>query len=269
MSTANNPLISICIPTWQVKQLMVPCLRSIRKYSSQYNIEVIIVDNGSKDDSLDYLRSLDWITLIERPEESNDNWPTNVFTGWDVGLQVARGDYYITMHSDVFIKNDNWLRPFLNRMQESPQVAAVGAWKLNLEHPFYLWQKDFFGRMLKRFKGDKQGVSHQYGLFPRDYCAMYRRQPIIDNQLSFAKPAEFGGGYQIIKQLWDLNYESRMIPIPELAKHIVHIAHGTAAVAAEARLRREKAQRKVEGKVERLFNESWVQQLFTEEALDQ
>ena len=94
---------------------MTLCLRSIRKHSGKYNLEVIVVDNGSGDGSLDYLRSIPWIRLLERPEERPQNWPLNVFTAWDRGLDVATGEYYLTMHSDVFVKSDNWLDPFLAR----------------------------------------------------------------------------------------------------------------------------------------------------------
>ena len=101
--SSDRPRITICIPHWQVKALMTLCLRSIRKHSHQYNLEVIVVDNGSCDDSLDYLRLLKWIRLVERPGEVHTNWPQNTLSAWDRGLQDATGEYFITMHSDVFV----------------------------------------------------------------------------------------------------------------------------------------------------------------------
>src|SRR5260221_5128486 len=94
--------ISLCIPHWQVRDMMSICLRSIRKHSRKYDLEVIVVDNGSRDGSLEYLRSLSWIRLIERPDESVANWPANVYTAWDLGARAARGEFFVTMHSDVF-----------------------------------------------------------------------------------------------------------------------------------------------------------------------
>ena len=41
------------------------CLRSIHGFT-EYPYEVIVVDNDSQDESLEYLKSLDWIQLIER-----------------------------------------------------------------------------------------------------------------------------------------------------------------------------------------------------------
>ena len=56
MAEQPQPLVSICIPHWQVKELVTLCLRAIREFTSSVPIEVLVVDNGSQDDSLDYLR---------------------------------------------------------------------------------------------------------------------------------------------------------------------------------------------------------------------
>ena len=263
--------ISICIPHWQVKSLITVCLRSIRKHSRKHDIEIIVVDNGSKDDSLDYLRSLKWLRLIERPEESYTNWPRNVFTAWDEGIREATGTYFMTMHSDVFVKRDDWLDPFLERMAV-PDVAGVGAWKLNLEHPIYALQKRVFGAAVASVKvllGKKERVVWHAGHFPRDYCAMYRCEPILRHDLTFCSLFDMGGGYSIAKQLWDAGYQTAMIPVPQLARKIVHVAHGTAAIAAEKPLHHKRAQLKVERKVRRLFSESWVKLLQNDASLDE
>ncbi len=268
MNAQRKPRISICIPHWQVKPLISICLRSIRKHSKNYDTEIIVVDNGSKDESLHYLRSLKWLRLIERPEETNTNWQLNVFTACDRGIQEATGDYFITMHSDVFIKRDDWLDPFLTRMAQNDKVTAVGAWKLRLENPVYVFQKRIFGTAVKLMKnavGKKKPIAWRQGHFPRDYCAMYRRDVILKHDLTF-RPG--GGGYSIARQLWDAGYRISMIPVRELAEQIVHVAHGTAAIAAEKPLNHRRAQIKVERKVRALFSENWVQVLRNNESLD-
>ena len=160
MNEHYRPRISICIPHWQVKPLISICLRSIRKYSKNYDTEIIVVDNGSRDESLDYLRSLKWLRLIERPEETHTNWPLNVFTAWDCGILEATGGYFITMHSDVFVIRDDWLDPFLSRMND--KVAGVGTWKLRIENPVYAFQKRVLGigiNVIKNLFGAKKRIS--------------------------------------------------------------------------------------------------------------
>ncbi|MFQ5544536.1 MAG: glycosyltransferase family 2 protein [Acidiferrobacterales bacterium] len=271
MST-RQPRISICIPHWQVRALMSLCLRSIRKHSRNYDLEVIVVDNGSKDESLDYLRSLRWIRLIERPEETHTNWPRNVFTAWDRGIQEATGDYFITMHSDVFIKSDDWLDPYLERMDHSDSVAGVGAWKLELENPAYALQKLLINNAVSAVKnlfGKKKRTTWRRGHYPRDYCAMYRREVVLKHKLSFVPTDGRGGGYTIARRLWEAGYQTRMIPVRVLYRKMSHIAHGTAAIVAEKPLHHKRAQTKVERKVRALFSEEWVKALQTDSSLDQ
>jgi glycosyltransferase involved in cell wall biosynthesis len=255
-----------------VKKYMTLCLRSIRKHTRNDEVEVIVVDNGSKDDSLDYLRALKWIRLIERPEETHTNWPLNVFTAWDRGLEIARGKYYLTMHSDVFIREDGWLELLLREMLKGPSIAASGAWKLEVGHPLYLWQKRVFGFITNRIKaafGRKQPIAWQEAHYPRDYCALYRAEVLRRHNLTFCpKDGCRGGGSSIAKQLWDQGYEMGMIPVLELAEKVFHVAHGTAALVPEKSLNHRRAQRKVEHKVDELFAQDWILALEAEASLD-
>lgn len=266
-----NPRISICIPHWQVKPLISICLRSIRKHSEAYNVEIIVIDDGSKDESIEYLRSLKWIRLIERPEESPTNWPLNVYSAYDRGIREASGEYYMTMHSDVFVKRDDWLDPYLTRMAEHEKVAGVGAWKLRVEGPLYVLQKRVLGtgvKLLKNLLGRKKHIYWRQGHFPRDYCAMYRRAPIITHGLTFMPLFNQGGNYSIARQLWDRGYETRMIPVPELAQKIIHVGHATSTFVSERRLRHQRTQVKVQRKVDALFAEDWIRELQGDASLD-
>lgn len=270
--TDRSPTITVCIPHWQVRTYMTACLRSIRKHSAKYNLQTIVVDNGSRDDSLDYLRSLPWIHLIERPEETHTNWPENVFTSWDRGLQDATGDYYVTMHSDVFVKSDDWLDPLLEGISRGPNVAAAGAWKMEFGNPAYLWQKRVFGYLTAKAKtafGRKKDVNWRQGHYPRDYCAMYRSDVLRTHELTFV-PSEGcrGGGQSIAHLLRQCGYEMGMVPVGLLAEMVFHVAHGTAAVAKEKPLNHKRAQRQVERKVRDLFDEEWIQELLRDDRLD-
>ncbi len=268
----RQPKITVCIPHWQVRSYMTVCLRSIRRHSAKYNLDVLVIDNGSQDDSLDYLRSLDWIRLIERPEEKHTNWPANVFSAWDVGVHNTDAEFFITMHSDVFVKSDHWLDPLLRAIGTDENIAASGAWKLDLENPMYAWQKQVFGYLTAQAKsafGRKRNVRWKQGDYPRDYCAMYRSAIILKHKLTFGNVKNYtGGGHSIAMQLFELGYTMGMIPVREMAQHVVHVAHGTAAISPEKKLNHQRAQRKVEKRVANLFNEWWIKSLEEDASLD-
>ena len=269
----NGPKITICIPHWQVKVYMTVCLRSISKHSHKYNLEVLVVDNGSQDDSINYLRSVKWIRLIERPEEVHTNWPMNVFTAWDRGLRESTGEYFITMHSDVFVKCDGWLDPLLREISSGWPIAAAGAWKLNLEHPAYAFQKRIIGYTSAKIKtlfGRRKHVRWKQTHYPRDYCALYRREAIEKHNLTFCPVNGCGGGgYSIAKQLWDAGYSTSMVAMHEMDRHIFHVAHGTAAIVPQKPLNHRRSQRKVEHKVCTLFDQDWIKDLQADHSLDE
>ena len=63
---ADKPVITVIVPNYKTLDLTKLCLRSLRKYTDCSRIKVLVVDNDSNDESVEYLRTLDWITLVER-----------------------------------------------------------------------------------------------------------------------------------------------------------------------------------------------------------
>ena len=141
MTEKTEPQVSICIPHWQVKELVIPCLRAIRKFTQNIPIEVIVVDNGSEDESLPYLRSLSRIKLIERGKQTPENWIEAFATALNLGFRKSRGEYFVIMHTDTLIKHPLWLERLILPMKDDSKCAAVGAWKLELRHPVYEFTK--------------------------------------------------------------------------------------------------------------------------------
>lgn len=194
-----------------------------------------------------------------------------------MGIQSASGDYFITTHSDVFVKADDWLDPMLREIRRDSKTAGAGAWKLHMENPLYAFQKRVIGYMIKRVKmllGLRKDVEWKIGHYPRDYCAMYRKDIVLGNNLQFLplmnKSGGFskGGGYSISTQIWQAGYITRMIRTREMSSKIVHIAHGTAGVAEEKPLKYKRKQKKFERRVERLLRQSWIKELEDDLSLD-
>jgi hypothetical protein len=266
------PLVTICIPHWQGGPLAKLCLRSIRAFTDAPSYEVIVVDNGSKDASLDYLRSVRWIRLIERPDESYANWPANVATAWDLGVREARGTYFMIMHADVFVRCGGWLARFVQALETLDRIGAAGGWKLETPHPLRAALKratDFkaLKLWLRRRLGRPAPPPPGRELYPRDYCALYRIAPIREHAFSFVQRIATPG-QEMFEQLKSAGYAAQMIPVNELMTYIHHVAHGTAGVAAEAKLRRGHSQRKVEHRTEDLFSQPLVRELLADDSLD-
>lgn len=66
---ANFSLVLVNYKTPDITRM---CLELLREHVQAQRIPVWVVDNDSADASLDYLRSLDWINLIERPSPGKE-----------------------------------------------------------------------------------------------------------------------------------------------------------------------------------------------------
>jgi hypothetical protein len=98
---------------------------------------------------------------------------------------------------------------------------------------------------------------------------MYRRRILLGHGLTFRGINNYtGGGYSIARQLWDAGYETPVFSVREMAQNVFHVAHGTAAIAPEKRLRHARKQRQTERKVARLLASDWIQDLQSDDRLD-
>lgn len=96
----NKPKISVIVPVYNVKAYLEQCISSICKQSLQ-EIEIICVDDGSTDGSVEILRSLakedTRIQVIEQENKGAGAARNN-------GMRAATGDFLIFLDSDDFFE---------------------------------------------------------------------------------------------------------------------------------------------------------------------
>ena len=137
--TLMNPLVSIIIPHYQTPELAKLCLRSIRQFTHEIPYEVIVVDNASQgEDSLAYLRSVEWIRLIERPSGIAKGSVAHR-EGVTIGFEAARAPFVLTIHTDTIPIRADWLSYHLNPLLNDERIAAIGTDKLVLRTPVQEW----------------------------------------------------------------------------------------------------------------------------------
>jgi hypothetical protein len=92
----DNPLISIVTLTWNTTEVTVDFLRSLNEQNTYKNVEVIVVDNGSREDPTAALTAVyPAIKLIRNPKNLG-------FTGGNnVGIRAATGDYLFIVNNDT------------------------------------------------------------------------------------------------------------------------------------------------------------------------
>lgn len=213
--------LTAIIPNYKTPELIRICLRLLKKNSDLSKLKVLVIDNDSADDSLDYLRSLDWITLIERKNCEHENGPLMHCRALDMALEQVDTPFVMVMHTDTFMISDKW-QEFLMGEFTSPQVAGVGSWKL--ENP-----PGFFKRLGQKLEDIlrlvRTGKEKPRPLFLRSHCAVYRTALLKKHTNGFE---DFGtAGEAAHKHLVDAGFEMKFLESAVLGKYMRHINHAT------------------------------------------
>ena len=112
--------ISIIIVNWNGRAHLPECLDSLAAQTLQ-DFEVVLVDNGSADGSVDLLReSYPWVRLV--PLAENNGFAT----GNNIGFEKCRGDYVVTLNNDTRVEPD-WLGILAGVADQNPRAGMVGS----------------------------------------------------------------------------------------------------------------------------------------------
>lgn len=124
-NTQAGMIISIIIANYNARELLRNCLESIYKYPSQFPYEIIVVDDGSKDDSWNMVRENFPQVRLLRNEENLHYARSN-----NRALELACGRYVYLLNSDTLMRPDA-LDKMVEFLDTHPRVGAVGNKLLN------------------------------------------------------------------------------------------------------------------------------------------
>ena len=116
-----NRKVSIVILTWNGVELTKRCLDSLMKSEGISDVNIIIVDNGSTDGTIDYLEGLDFITLLKNDEN------LGYAKGVNRGILAADDDSdIILLNNDTEFNDFLWLIKLFNTANESNKYGVTG-----------------------------------------------------------------------------------------------------------------------------------------------
>ena len=109
--------VAVVILNWNGKKFLEQFLPALVKYSGD-DAELIVADNASTDDSIQFLRTnYPAIRIIENPR--NLGFPG----GYNAALDKVSADYYILLNSDIEV-TPNWILPVIGMMDKDQSIAA-------------------------------------------------------------------------------------------------------------------------------------------------
>jgi GT2 family glycosyltransferase len=119
-----EPLFSVIIPNWNGRQLLGPCLASIAVQTFRA-FEVILVDNGSTDGSVAFVRNdYPWVSICELGEN------LGFAAGVNAGIRLARGNYIVLLNNDTET-DSKWLEKLAESIGDCPDIWLFASKLLN------------------------------------------------------------------------------------------------------------------------------------------
>lgn len=121
---AQPPLVSIIVPTRDKADLLARCVTGILCRTDYPDIELMIVDNGSTDESAcSLLRSLE---NDQRVRIIRDDGPFNYSKLNNRAAKEAKGEILVLVNNDIDVLDGGWLRELVSHALR-PDVGSVGA----------------------------------------------------------------------------------------------------------------------------------------------
>ncbi len=171
-------LVSVIVVNWNGRSYLPECLSALsRQTYSPY--EIIFVDNGSTDGSVDFVvKKFPHIKLIELSE--NQGFAGGNIKGWE----CSRGEFIALLNNDTQV-DENWLENLIKPMGMDSSVGICAS-KLLVESTGKI---DSAGECLstwavgfkRGFGRESNGYTEQEGVFGACAAAsLYRREMIED-----------------------------------------------------------------------------------------
>jgi len=178
--TCEN-LISIIIPVYNVEDYLEECLNSILQQDYD-NYEVILVNDGSTDNSLNIASEFDkkysFVSLINQSNKG-------VGAARNMGIQYAKGEYLYFLDSDDFLANDFFTIVSKELLLE-PDILLFGFNRVNNAGK-YLNSQTPPNIKLTNINIDKSKIARVFrsGVGHAVWDKLIRKELLIENKLLF------------------------------------------------------------------------------------
>lgn len=136
---------AVVILNWNGESLLKRFLPSLMKYTDLEDVEVVVADNASTDNSVAFLQKhYPEVRLIE----FNQNW--GFAGGYNRALDLLDNEYVVLLNSDVEVQRD-WLRVAVDYLDTHSDVVAIQPKILSHRNPQYFEYAGACGGFLDKY----------------------------------------------------------------------------------------------------------------------
>jgi len=194
--SSRLPFCSVIILNYNGKKFLKDCFIALKGVDyPKDRMEVIMVDNGSTDDSIRYVkRSFPWVKTLKLDQNYGFS------KGNNSGLDVAKGDYIIFLNNDTAVEKD-WLMELVKVAKSDKSIGICGS-KI----------KNFSGKKLKTIAGEGYlsmlgvpkfviGTEHAKSCFYVSGCSLLIKKPVL-RKLEYCFDERYFAYFEDIDLCW-------------------------------------------------------------------
>jgi GT2 family glycosyltransferase len=188
----TTPNISVIVTNYRRPDLLLRCLESLQDCCRSTQAQVVVVDNGSDDESCDLVRE-HFPHFILVSLEKNGGYPAAV----NAGLRASSGEWVLTLNNDTVVERGA-LEALLAVASSSGDIGSLAAQQRFLSHPQIIYSAgvtvDYRGQAADRLIGHPISDSEHQPIEVFGACgaaALYRRA-MLDELGGFDERFLFG-----------------------------------------------------------------------------
>ena len=165
-------MISVIIPVYNVEKYIEKCLKSVVNQTYK-NLEIIIVNDGTKDNSMDIVEKYkdDRFVIINQENKG-------LSSARNAGLDVATGEYIKFMDSDDYMSL-TWIEESVNEIEKD--ISLSGVINSNVIHRYDSFDKLYSGDYGLLITNKDERLPNVWGI----WTCLYKREVIENNNIRF------------------------------------------------------------------------------------
>lgn len=120
-------MLSIIIPAYNESRVIERCLDSVVKQKTYVSTEVIVIDDGSKDNTADTAeRFLREHRIAYKVVRNKRNLGLSRSINRGIEVSDKRSDFIMILHSDIALKTSNWINKALKHFKNERVAVVTG-----------------------------------------------------------------------------------------------------------------------------------------------
>jgi rhamnosyltransferase len=112
--------VTVTVPTFNAEEFLEDLLRAVGKQKTDREIEVLIIDSGSTDKTLDIVAKHPKVHLHQIPNSEFGHGKTR-----NLAVKMASGDYVLFLTQDAVPAQEHWLEAMVEPFELSDKVGCV------------------------------------------------------------------------------------------------------------------------------------------------